>query len=206
MFAIDPQIIKENNYFRDCHPDNEAAEIITNFLSSLSSEELEALGKDVKETQNKAQLSEEEADLISSLTQNQQYSEKERQKLEWETFVRQFQWRRNLLKDTITTPKVAKLLGTSRQTPHDRVKSCTLLAVTEKGHLRFPIWQFDPEGPDGVIEGFPEVIKALQVSALAKINWLSQPNNILDGLTPIEALKQGQKKRVLIEARGVGIL
>ena len=101
---------------------------------------------------------------------------------------------------------MAKLLGTSRQTPHDRIKSQTLLGVLDKGTYRFPAWQFDPEGPDGVIDGLPEVLRVLEVSDFAKLNWLMRPNPFLDGLTPLVALKQGQKERVIREAAAVGAL
>jgi hypothetical protein len=95
-------------------------------------------------------------------------------------------------------------LGTSRQTPHDRVSSQTLLAIRNNGKLCFPSWQFDPEGSDGVIEGLPAVLKTLEISDYAKLNWLTRLNPYLDGQTPIQALKVGQKERVLAEASAVG--
>jgi hypothetical protein len=57
-----------------------------------------------------------------------------------------------------------------------------------------------------VIEGFPEVLRALNLSDFAKLSWLVRSNPILDGLTPIAALKQGLKERVIEEAVGVGVL
>jgi hypothetical protein len=44
------------------------------------------------------------------------------------------------------------------------------------------------------------------MSDFAKLNWLVRSNPILDGLTPIAALKQGLKERVIQEALGVGVL
>jgi hypothetical protein len=95
-------------------------------------------------------------------------------------------------------------LGTSRQTPHDRVSSQTLLAIKENGKLCFPSWQFDPAGPDGVLDGFPAVLKALEMSDYAKLNWLTRTNPLLDGQTPVQALKAGQKDRVLATATAAG--
>lgn len=83
------------------------------------------------------------------------------------------------------------------------------MAVLDHGTLRFPFWQFDSEGPDGVIEGLPQVLRALQGSPLAQISWLTTPNSVLhrgpedSGITPLEALKSGQIQRVVELACGV---
>ena len=42
------------------------------------------------------------------------------------------------------------------------------------------------------------------MSDYSKLNWLTRPNPVLDGSTPIEALKLGQRERVLAEATAVG--
>lgn len=110
-----------------------------------------------------------------------------------------------MLSGSLTAAEVASLLGTSRQTPHDRLKNQTLLGVLDRGAYRFPAWQFDPEGPDGVVNGLPSVSRALSVSDLAKISWFTRPNPFLDGLTPLQALRSGQKERVLAEAVSVGV-
>jgi hypothetical protein len=144
-----------------------------------------------------------EDDLVTALT-GQTYSNDEKIKLEMESLFQYFQKRKQLLETTLTAPQVAELLGTSRQTPHDRVKSKSLLGVFDKGVLRFPVWQFDPEGPDSIIDGLPEVLRNLKVSDFAKLNWLVRPNPFLDGLTPVQVLKQGNKKRVIQEAIGIG--
>ncbi len=145
-----------------------------------------------------------EDQLVDALA-GRSFSRQDRLQLELESLVRYFQKRRELLSQTITAPEVAdKLLHTSRQTPHDRVKAQTLLAVKDNGAYRFPLWQFDPQGPDGVLEGLPEVLKVLDVSDFAKLNWLVRPNPVLDGLAPREALKAGQRQRVIREAVGIG--
>lgn len=131
------------------------------------------------------------------------FTRQERIQLEMETLSRHFQHRRQLLDSSLSASQVAQLLGTSRQTPHDRVSSQTLLAIKDNGKLCFPAWQFDPSGSDGVIEGLPAVLKALAISDYAKLNWLTRANPCLDGQTPIQALKAGQKERVLAEAAAV---
>jgi hypothetical protein len=128
------------------------------------------------------------------------FSREERLQLEMETLVKHFQHRRQLLDPAFSATQVAELLGTSRQTPHDRVNSQTLLALRENGKLYFPTWQFDAAGPDRVIDGLPAVLKALAMSDYAKLNWLTRANPYLDGQTPVQALKAGQKDRVLAEA------
>ena len=39
----------------------------------------------------------------------------------------------------------------------------------EKG---LPLWQFDADAPNGVIDGLAHVLQALKVSNLAKARWL----------------------------------
>jgi hypothetical protein len=132
------------------------------------------------------------------------FTQKERLELEIESLAKAFEHRRRLLSDTVTAPKVAEILNTSRQTPHDRVKAQTLLAVMDNGALRFPLWQFLPQGPDGVLLGFPRVLKALQLSDFAKLSWLVRSNPYLEGLTPVVALRNGLIERVLQEAKAAG--
>ena len=131
--------------------------------------------------------------------------ESQRVEDEIELLMRSFERRRELLDGSLTAPQVARLLNTTRQTPHDRVKAGTLLAVMDRGALRFPAWQFDSEGPDGVIPGLPDVIQALDLSPLAKISWLTRPNEIFDGQSPLDLLKRGQVERVVRQGQGVGV-
>jgi hypothetical protein len=143
-------------------------------------------------------------DALAESIAGKTFTRQERIQLEMDTLVRHFQHRRQLLARSLSASQVAKLLGTSRQTPHDRVSSQTLLAIKDNGKLCFPEWQFDPAGSDGVIEGLPAVLKALGISDYAKLNWLTRNNPYLEDTTPIQALKAGQKERVLAEAAAVG--
>jgi len=118
---------------------------------------------------------------------------------------RSFQRRHELLDGALSTSQVAALLGTSRQTPHDRVERGTLLAAMDRGGLRFPPWQFDPDGEDGVVPGLPAVVRALDVSPIAKMSWLTRPNPMLDTATPLTRLQAGGVADVLPLARGVGL-
>jgi hypothetical protein len=138
------------------------------------------------------------------------YSEGNLTILELANLKRYYQRRRELLAQSITTPEVAKLIGCQAiTTVHDRRKAGTLLGLKDNGIYKFPLWQFDPEGDDGVIDRLPEILKTLQVSSdFAKLNWLTKPLRAFGDQTPIEILKSGNFKDIedlLIEARGVGV-
>jgi len=142
---------------------------------------------------------------VTALMAGRTYTAAERMAARFDVLARSFARRRELLADSLTATQVAQLLGTSRQTPHDRVESGTLLAVMDRGALRFPIWQFDPDGEGGVITGLPGVLRVLEVSRMAKVSWLTRPNQMLDGATPLASLKSGEVERVVGLARAVGV-
>jgi hypothetical protein len=125
--------------------------------------------------------------------------------LEFEVLRRSFALRRQLLASTIGSAEVNELLAAgSRQTVHDRLKAGTLLGILDQGKWRFPLWQFDADGPNGVIDGLALVLPALQVSNLAKARWLQQPNPVFGGSTPLDLLRKGRLDVVLAEAGQVG--
>lgn len=117
--------------------------------------------------------------------------------------LRSFALRRSMLEDALGATDVAALLGSaSRQTPHDRVVAGSLLAIKDGGRLRYPVWQFDPEGPDGVVEGLPDVLAELPaMTQLGRISWFVTSKRGLDGRTPIDALRGHEVDRVIAEAR-----
>jgi hypothetical protein len=148
-------------------------------------------------------LEEQRRTLVADLSGGREYGRHERSTLQMAALARSFKRRRELLEGSLTASQVAELLGISRQRPHDRVKGATLLAVLDRGAWRFPPWQFDPEGPDGVVEGLPEVLRALHASPLAKASWFVRPNPYLQGRTPFEALRKGQIEAVRSAAETV---
>lgn len=119
------------------------------------------------------------------------------------------QRRQDLLQDSLTSTQVAELMGWQHhKTASDRLKAKTLVGVKDRGIYKYPLWQFDPEGEDGVVDGLPELLCRLNVSNFRKINWLSKPMAAFDNLTPVEVLKKGNPDDVadlLIEADGVGV-
>jgi hypothetical protein len=132
------------------------------------------------------------------------YSAEERVELQALSLLEEFRYRRQLLKESLTTTQVAEILGGSRQAPHERVRSGSLLAVMDRGVLRFPTWQFDPEGENGVVPGLPRVVRRLHLSPLGKVAWLTSPNSYLDGATPLATLKSGQVETIEVLARSAG--
>jgi hypothetical protein len=172
-------------------------------LNALQPTELEAV---VAAATRALSLSEEPMPpSVVALSGGRRFGAAERVGLEIDVLMRSFARRRELLAGALTASQVAKLLNTSRQTPHDRLASGSLLAVMDQGAFRFPTWQFDPDGENGVISELPAVIRALHVSPVAKISWLTRPNPTLDGETPLACLKTGQIDRVVALAQTVGI-
>ncbi|KAB8318008.1 hypothetical protein SD81_022560 [Tolypothrix campylonemoides VB511288] len=175
-------------------------------LNCLPSDQIKNLVEQIEISCTKPKTSEAEEDLAAKLGVDPITDEEARQ-LENAALENFFEWRQELLKDSYTALEVAKLLGTkSRQTPHDRLKKNCLVGIQDNGMWKFPKWQFDPTGPNGVIAGLPEVLKALDVDNFSKMSWLTQPNSVFHGLSPIQALKRGQKEMVIAEARAVGVL
>jgi hypothetical protein len=171
-------------------------------LNSLSPDEVVAVLEGAARALD--EISEPVPPAVTALMAGRTWTAAERMAARFDVLARSFARRRELLADSLTSSQVAQLLGTSRQTPHDRVESGTLLAVMDRGALRFPIWQFDPDGEGGVVAGLPAVLRALEVSPMAKVSWLTRPNYMLDGETPLACLKSGDVERVVGLARAVG--
>lgn len=156
-------------------------------------------------TRPKSGEEQERADFIAELLGGETWSPSEAATLEAEAMADHFARRRELLAGALTASQVADRLGSSRQTPHDRLRSGSLLGVMDNGALRFPAWQFDGMGPDGVVEGLPEVVRALSIPVFSKIGWMVRPHSTLDGQTPLQLLQAGELGRVLQVARAVGV-
>ena len=147
--------------------------------------------------------------LVDQLTDGRTYNARARAELEFANLQRGFEARRTLLEGALTAAQVSALLGSkTRQTAHDRREAGTLLAVQDNGVWKFPLWQFDPNGPDGVVAGLPETLRALNESGLAsplhQASFLMQPSPYLSGRTALAALRDGDADDVMALARGVG--
>ncbi len=134
-------------------------------------------------------------------------SEADQALLAFRSLLQFFESRRHLLDDALTAPQAAELLGVSRQTPLNRLRDNTLLAVLDRGAYRFPVWQFDPQGEDGVLPGLPEVLDSLgPQQPFAKLVWLRRPNPTLAGREPVELLRGREIEPVVDAARAAAEL
>lgn len=115
--------------------------------------------------------------------------------------------RQQALEGAMTVPEVARLLGVSRQAPHGRIRSRSLLAVSVNGRWLIPSWQFDLEQAGGTIVGLPDVLRILdgRLSDIGLIRWFTTPKRALASRTPEQALRAGSVEAVLAEARAVGV-
>ena len=171
-------------------------------MDCLTPDEVEALASRIEEALTPPPAPGTDP-FVEAVSGGRMPSEPERLALAISSALKDFEFRRRLLAASLTAPQVAALLGTSRQTPHDRVRAGTLLAARDGGFLRFPAWQFDARSPDGVIPGLPTVIRALgALPPLTKIAWFVTPKSLL-GRTPLEALRAGDLHEVLLAAETV---
>ncbi len=120
-----------------------------------------------------------------------------------------YERRRELLKDSLTSTQVAELLDwKNRKTVHDRLKAKEIIGIKDRGVYKFPLWQFDPQGENGILDSLPSLLSALDISDFRKLSWLTKPLRPFDNLTPVEILKRGNKSEIedlVIEAEGVGV-
>jgi hypothetical protein len=148
--------------------------------------------------------------LLARVHGDHTYTPEEIVELEASNAERSFEARSKVLEGALTANGVKELLGSkSRQIAHDRLKAGTLLGIMERGQWRFPAWQFDADGPNGVVPGLPAVLRELGryafISPMGKARFFLRPNPYLGGRTPLEALKQGDVDDVVGVARSIGV-
>lgn len=140
-------------------------------------------------------------DLVSDRT----YSDQDKKNLYFQNILNSFKLRRKLLKNTVDVNKVMEIMNySSRQAPLNRLKNNTLIAIKDHEKWQFPLWQFDVNGSQGVVEGLPLILKTLNCSNLAKVSWLSSPSPYFAGSSPIQMLKEGEVDRIYDLAQMVG--
>lgn len=182
-----------------------AIDVVRQAVGPLPAEELDHVAGRLRQALD-AKCAPEEQKEVLRLLRVREYTEQERIDLEVQAFICYVVQRRHLLQGSMDAAQVAALLQTSRAALDKRVNDGRLLAVDDRGELRFPAWQFDPEGEDGVVKGLPVVIQRLRVPALSKMDWLVRPNPYLDGATALARIKAGEVERVLALAAGVGVI
>ena len=177
----------------------QVTDLVESLIAIADTEDLEKLAASLqpKKVRN------EEVELAKEIA-GDDYTDEPSWPFELANLHRLYQRRQRLLEKSLTSTEVAELLDwKTRKTIHDKLKANSILGIKDKGVYRFPVWQFDPEGNDGILDGLPQVLEALEVSNFTKLNWLSKPHPAFDNLTPVEMLKQGNIHDVLVEARAV---
>ena len=150
-------------------------------------------------------LENEEDREFLELVSDRSYSDAEKENSYFQNILNSFRLRRKLLENTVDVNKVMEIMNySSRQAPLNRLKNNTLIAVKDNEKWQFPLWQFDVNGSQGVVEGLPLILKTLNCSNLAKVSWLSNPSPYFQGLSPIQMLKEGEVSRVYDLAQMVG--
>lgn len=100
--------------------------------------------------------------------------------------------------------EVAELLGLQRQAINKRVKARSLLALeTAKHGYSYPAWQF-VEGD--TLPGLVEVLRSLDptIDPWMALAFFLNGNVALDGASPLEALRKGDRAGAVRAARSYG--
>ena len=114
--------------------------------------------------------------------------------------------RRELLQadgGTVSAAEAGRLLGLSRQAVDKRRRAGRLLALsTGRRGYEYPAWQF---GRDGALAGLEETLQRLAShDPWTKLSFFLHPNVYLDGMTPLERLRHGDRASVLRAADSLG--
>jgi hypothetical protein len=98
--------------------------------------------------------------------------------------------------------EVASLLKVPEQLIEERRKAGTIIAIRAGDDHGYPACQF---GLDGIVPGLSEALAVMPLRAdWMRLEWLVVPDNVLKGLSPLEALRAGRIEEVVDVARGQG--
>jgi hypothetical protein len=94
---------------------------------------------------------------------------------------------------------VGAILAIPEQLVEERRKAGELIAVEAGEGYRYPACQFTP---DGIVAGLSEVLVVMPIRHdWMRLEWLLVPDEALEGLSPLEALRAGRLEDVLDIAR-----
>ncbi|MGF9763044.1 hypothetical protein AAII07_48625 [Microvirga sp. 0TCS3.31] len=94
---------------------------------------------------------------------------------------------------------VAAILKIPEQLVEQRRKAGELIAVETGEGYRYPACQFTPHG---IVTGLPEVLAMMPIRHdWMRLEWLLVPDEALEGLSPLEALRAGRLDDVVDIAR-----
>lgn len=109
-----------------------------------------------------------------------------------------------LLDESIDAVEAGRRTNRTRQAVERQRRDGRVLALREGRQWRYPAWQFDADGPGGLLPGLPEVIDKLRMSPAAAALWLSSPRPQLDDDVPIERLRRRDIEPVIALAESQG--
>jgi len=102
-----------------------------------------------------------------------------------------------ILRQCVGVEDVARTLKKSRQAVEALRRKKRILALRVRRRWRYPLWQFDPDAPGGVLEGIAQVGEALELSPTGVARWLLEPRDELDGARPLDLLRRRESDRVI---------
>ncbi len=112
--------------------------------------------------------------------------------------------RARVLQECVSAAEAGALANRSRQAVERQRRVGSLLALRVGREWRYPVWQFDIDGPAGLVPGLKAVLRNLRLSAFGASLWLTTPKEQLGDERPIELLRQRQGNRVLRLAKDHG--
>lgn len=102
----------------------------------------------------------------------------------------------------LTPQAAASLLSIPEQLVEERHKAGEIIAVRAVEDYGYTACQF---GPDGMVPGLSDALAAMPMRAdWMRLEWLLVPDDALDGISPLEALRAGRIDEVMDVARGQG--
>lgn len=114
--------------------------------------------------------------------------------------------RAELLAESVSAEKAGRLTGRTRQAVERQRRDGRLLSLRAGRQWRYPVWQFDLDGPGGLLPGLSSVIDKLEMSPSAAALWLRSPHGGLGGESPAAALRRRRTREVEALAEQIGYL
>ncbi len=104
--------------------------------------------------------------------------------------------------DMISTDEAAQLVQTTRVTINAWIAKGRAIGLTQtKRGFRMPRWQFEPF----IWDALPRLSTALGTAeGWALLSFLESPHGALNGITPRQAIEQGQMEKVIAIAEHEG--
>ena len=112
--------------------------------------------------------------------------------------------REQLYASGLDLEQAAQRIGVQPNQVNDLLRDGDLLALDGPNGLRLPAWQFDRKARHGRLEGIARVAAEFPGQLLWLSSWMAQPNPVLDGRTPRQAMLDGDVEQVVTAAANVG--